>query len=98
MIKGSNSRICGEETSGEFDPPPAGSRLSPCAVATPPVIGFNPGTNAAQENAQPINRMAAFIRNNRFLRFTDAALRQKTTPHSGAFSFVMADQNHQRSF
>jgi len=42
--------------------------------------------------------MAAFIRNNRFLRFTDAALRQKTTPHSGAFSFVMADQNHQRSF
>jgi hypothetical protein len=98
MISGSSSLICGDETSGEFEPLPAGSRPSPCADATPPVTGLHPGTKAAQENAQPINRMAAFIRNNRILRFTDAALRQKSLPRSGPFSVLMVDQSHQSSF
>ncbi|HCK17318.1 MAG TPA: hypothetical protein DHW36_02285 [Thalassospira sp.] len=46
--------------------------------------------------------MAAFIRNNRFLRFTDAAPRQMILPRSGPYSTLMADQidqkDHQRSF
>ncbi|WP_412557691.1 hypothetical protein [Thalassospira sp. MIT1370] len=82
MISGKSSRICGDVTSGEELLPPALSMVNPCARASPTTPGHSKKVpDIPAQTMQPINTMAAFIRNNRILHFADAAPRQYLTKY-----------------